>query len=107
MLKVNNKDTRTTPIAYFTYFTLWTYFTPCSTVSVVNFEQVNADWAILHFYTHFYIIITLSGGIETEHRCEMGYAWKTPRERLLLTEIFPESVSVLFASLSPNPNLVK
>ena len=31
MFKVNNKDTRT-------------YFTPCSSVSIVNFEQVNAGW---------------------------------------------------------------
>ena len=23
---------------------LWTYFTPCSSVSIVNFEQVNAGW---------------------------------------------------------------
>ena len=38
MFKVNNIDTRTTPLAY------WTYFTPCSSVSVVNFEQVNVDW---------------------------------------------------------------
>ena len=29
MFKFSNKDTRTTP---------------CSSVSVVNFEQVNADW---------------------------------------------------------------
>ena len=35
MFKVNNKDTRTTPMAY---------FTPCSSVSIVNFEQVTADW---------------------------------------------------------------
>ena len=33
MFKVNNKDTRTTP-----------YFTPCSSVSIVNFEQVDAGW---------------------------------------------------------------
>ena len=26
------------------YFQLWTYFTPCSSVSTVNFEHVNADW---------------------------------------------------------------
>ena len=32
MFKVNNKDT------------FWTCFTPCSSVSIVNFEQVNADW---------------------------------------------------------------
>ena len=31
MFKVNNKDTRTTPM---------TYFTPCYSVSVVNFEHV-------------------------------------------------------------------
>ena len=34
MIKVNNKDIRTTP----------TYFFIFSTVSVVNFEQVNAGW---------------------------------------------------------------
>ena len=27
------------------YCWLWTFFTPCSSVSVVNLEQVNADWA--------------------------------------------------------------
>ena len=32
MFKVNNTDNRTT------------YFTPCSSVSIVNFEQVNAGW---------------------------------------------------------------
>ena len=38
MFKVNNKDTRTTPEC------LWTYFTPCSHVYTVNFEQVIANW---------------------------------------------------------------
>ena len=33
MFKVNNKDTRTTPC-----------FTPCYSVSIVNFEQVIAGW---------------------------------------------------------------
>ena len=37
MFKVNNKDTRTT------IFLLWAYFTPCSSVSVVNFEHVAAE----------------------------------------------------------------
>ena len=41
MFKVNNKDTRTTPLASFWYLC---YFTPFSTVSIVNFEQVNAGW---------------------------------------------------------------
>ena len=34
MFKVNNKDTRATPI---------TYFTPCSSVSIVNFENAIAN----------------------------------------------------------------
>ena len=34
MFKVNVKDTRTTPA----------YFAPCSSVSIVNFEQVNDGW---------------------------------------------------------------
>ena len=33
MFKVNNKDTRTTPC-----------FTPCSSVSIVNFEHVITGW---------------------------------------------------------------
>ena len=37
MLKVNNKDTRTTLV-----------FTPCSSVSIVNFEQVNAHRLLQH-----------------------------------------------------------
>ena len=46
MFKVNNKDTRTTPLAswWCLYSYLWTYFTPCSSVSIVNFEQVNDSW---------------------------------------------------------------
>ena len=39
MLKVNNKDTRTT--FYCTYFQLRTYFTPFSSASAANFEQLN------------------------------------------------------------------
>ena len=33
IFKVNNINTRT-------------YFTPCSSVSIVNFEQVNAGWVV-------------------------------------------------------------
>ena len=36
MFKVKNKDTRKTS----------SYFTPCSSVSIVNFEQVNAGWDV-------------------------------------------------------------
>ena len=46
MFKVSNKDTTTTPMASFWYLYcwLWTYFIPFSSVSIVNFEQVNAGW---------------------------------------------------------------
>ena len=36
--KDNNKDTRTTPLAY---------FTPCSSVSIVNFMRVNTGWVLI------------------------------------------------------------
>ena len=42
MLKVNSKDTRTTPVALASL-----YFTRCSSVSIVNFEQVNAGWVVI------------------------------------------------------------
>ena len=45
MFKVNNKDTRTTPM---------TSFPPCSTVSIVNFEQVNADWGGVNSYADYF-----------------------------------------------------
>ena len=50
MFNVNNKDTRTTPMAPYTYFT------PCSSVSNVNFEHVNAGWVLLYF-THLADVI--------------------------------------------------
>ena len=40
MFKVNNKDTRTTPMA--------SYFTPCSSVYNVNFEHITADWVTIY-----------------------------------------------------------
>ena len=45
MFKFNNKDTRTTPMASHLYFT------PCSSVSTVNFEQVNVGWYVLKHLT--------------------------------------------------------
>ena len=53
MFKVNNKDTRTTPLTPFwcLYCQFWTYFTPCSCVSLVNFEQVNAKWGDTYYAT--------------------------------------------------------
>ena len=39
MFKVNNKDTKTTLMA--------SYFTPCSSVSIVNFEHAIAGWEMM------------------------------------------------------------
>ena len=63
LLKVNNNNTRTRceicskltiktaerRLASFwcLYYQLWTYFTPCSSVSVVNFEYVNTNWVVV------------------------------------------------------------
>ena len=46
MFKVNNKDTRTTPMVSFWYLYcyFWTYFTLCSSASIVNFEHAIACW---------------------------------------------------------------
>ena len=46
MLKVSNKNTRTTFRTSFCclYCLLWRYLVPFSTLSIVNFEQVNVCW---------------------------------------------------------------
>ena len=53
MFKVNNKETRTTSLTsfWFLYCWHWTYLTPCSSASIVNFEHVNADWGVTNFPT--------------------------------------------------------
>ena len=45
MFKVNNKDTRTTPMVTFwcLYCYFWRYFTPCSSVTIAKFEHINAN----------------------------------------------------------------
>ena len=45
MFLVNNKNTRTTSLTLFSsfYCELWTYFTPFSSVSIVDFEEVNVS----------------------------------------------------------------
>ena len=53
MFNVNNRNTRTrceicskltTKIPERRHGVVWTYFTPCSSDSIVNFERVNAGW---------------------------------------------------------------
>ena len=51
MFKANNKDNRTTPQNDQTHSNnssaLLTYFTPCSSVSIINFEKVIAGWVLV------------------------------------------------------------
>ena len=51
---VNNKDTRTKPMALFLrlYCLLWTYFRFCSSVSIVSFEHVISGWEYGKLMTH-------------------------------------------------------
>ena len=46
MFKVNNRNTRTR-CEICSKLTIKTHFTPCSSVSIVNFEHLNAGWVIL------------------------------------------------------------
>ena len=60
--KLTTEDTRTTPIASFwcLYCQPWICFTPCSTISIVNFEHVNTGCVtkLCSFNFIFYSIIT-------------------------------------------------
>ena len=49
MVKNINKNTRTTSLMSFWCFYYWlgTYFTPFSSVSIIDFEQVNVSWVLL------------------------------------------------------------
>ena len=64
LLKVYSKTTRTRCEKYVCKVNSkdisWTYFTPCSCVSIVNFEEVNAGWVII---------------IAKKHSCFAGF-WK-------------------------------
>ena len=54
MFKVNNKDTRMTRM---------TYFTPCSRVSIINFEHVIAGCEIEKIFFFCYILPIFKKGV--------------------------------------------
>ena len=62
MFKVINEDTKLTPLASFwcLYCRIWACFTPFSSVSIANFEHINAGW------------VTCFQEEEEEH-CRKGY----------------------------------
>ena len=46
MFKVKNKDTYQNDAIGFEFEHIWTYLTPCFSVSIVNVDQVNAGWVL-------------------------------------------------------------
>ena len=44
MFKANNKNNQTTSMKSFS-----TYVTPCSSISIAEFEQINVIWLITRF----------------------------------------------------------
>ena len=83
MFKVSNKDARTTPMV--SLLLLWTHFTPCSSLSILNFEQVNPGWVVIlwnHFKPIFFFLppksiknfwfSVFSGVIKRQHWPEIG-----------------------------------
>ena len=70
MFKVNNRNTRTR-CEIWSKLTIKTperrYFTPCSSVFIVNFEQVNAGWEdvlvtkVQYQFHHFFVLNEKNG----------------------------------------------
>ena len=79
LLKVNNRNTRTRceicmPLASF-WSRFWTCFTHCSSVSIVNFEHVIADWVsskLLCFYCNQYDKMNINGRMTQKERCRFA-----------------------------------
>ena len=72
MFKVNNKDN-------------WTYLTLCSSVSIVNFEQVNDDWEYI-------------GGRQNLHSVSVKLSWEPNKLNLSLQKCHGSVASVLSGS---------
>ena len=69
MFKVNNKDTRTTPLVSFwcLYCYLLTHSIPCYNVFIINFEDVIAGWG--RAISPLLSIMTKSFIIENKGKC--------------------------------------
>ena len=58
-VQINHKDIKTTSMTSFWCLYCWllTYFTPFSSVSIVDFEQVNVSWNTLKISLTFFRLI--------------------------------------------------
>ena len=54
MLKVNNRNNRRRCEICSKLTILWTYFTPCFSVSIVNFEHVIAGWVLTSIFSQIF-----------------------------------------------------
>ena len=56
---VNNKDTKATSVMsfWFLYCYRWTDFKHCCSVSIFDFEQINASWEIVSFKLRTYVLL--------------------------------------------------
>ena len=76
MFRVNNKDTRTTAMGSFwcLYCLLWTYFTTCSSIFMVNFEHVIAGWVGSFLLHEFFLIVICKLGTISPETSKKAYA---------------------------------
>ena len=95
MFKVNNKD-RTKPLASFwcLCFYFWIYFTPCSSVFIVNFEQVNACWEPLN--------VLRSRGHGVTHISHFFLFWVLNCSLNTIEDAAAMAITVIFSSLYEN-----
>ena len=67
------------PLASFwcLYCKLWTYFIPCSSVFIVNFEQVNAGWVSIYAcFDPFHVTDLFPFSLKTSDHWSLYTAWK-------------------------------
>ena len=93
LLKVNNSNTRT---RWTTLEQLWSYFTPYSTASIVNFEHVIASWAarfneVIHIH-----IWTLGDGGQYSFHVSPSFFYFCVTPYLLKAAIFSTLTVLLF-----------
>ena len=120
LLKVNNRNTRTkceicskltvkiSASFWYFYCWLWTYFTHCSSVSIVNFEHVFAGWirdgkVMLSEPTNFAIISEWCSICIFYNKHIISNWWnisKKATELHYVTRVLGEMASMLFGSPS-------
>ena len=106
LLKVNKRNTRTRceicskvnkRLAWFwyLYYYLWTYFTPCSSVFLVSFEQVNASRVRVTesiFYSPWNLLITRLANVKVPQQ-SIESNWSESFR--LLKDIHPANIYLL------------